>query len=84
MRQAVIYSQPGCTRCAQAKHVLETLGYSLEEEDADELIRGDFNDPEALAELHMNDGELPVVVVDGRAVREGDELYSLIKEHKEW
>lgn len=48
------------------------------------LVRGDIADSEALTELTMNDGAVPVIMVDGRAVQEGDELYNLIKEWKEW
>ena len=53
------------------------------ERDGDALARGEINDAEAMAELMITEA-YPVVIVDGRAVREGDDLYSLIQEHKEW
>lgn len=53
------------------------------ERDADALVRGEFHDIEALAELMVTE-KYPVVIVDGRAVRAGDDLYNLMKEHKEW
>lgn len=75
---------PDCPRCVNAKNVLTALSYTVIERDVDALVRGEYHDIEALAELSLNGGTAPVVVVDDRAVREGDDLYSLMKEHKEW
>ena len=78
-----MYSVPGCTRCTNAKNVLTALGYDVMERDGDALAQGQINDIEAMAELMVTE-VYPVVIVDGRAVREGDDLFNLMKEHKEW
>ena len=83
MKSAIVYSAPSCPRCSAAKNHLEALGYAVEERDAEGLTRGEFKDVEAMAELAVNGGALPVVVVDGRAVREHDELYKNIMENFE-
>lgn len=83
-KTAIVYTVPDCPRCDNAKAVLDGLGYSVETRDVDALVRGDYRDVEALTELTMNDGAVPVVVVEGQVVREGDDLYNLMKEHKEW
>ena len=59
---AIIYTTPDCPRCSHAKNVLDALGYTIESRDVDALVRGDFADSEAMTELTMNDGALPVVV----------------------
>lgn len=82
-KTAVVYSIPDCPRCTNAKNVLSALGYAVVEQDGEALAQGKIPDSEAMAELVMT-GEYPVVVVDDRAIREGDDLYNLIKEHKEW
>ena len=84
MKSAIVYSAPSCPRCSAAKNRLEALGYAVEERDAEGLYKGQFKDTEAMAELAVNGGALPVVTVDGRAVREGDDLYKLIMENFEW
>lgn len=73
-----MYSKPDCPRCVHAKNTLATLGYRIEERSAEALARGDIRDDEALTELTMTDGALPVVVADGRAVSEGSELYQRV------
>lgn len=82
-KSATIYSLPDCPRCDHAKNVLSALGYDIVERDGDALARGDIHDNEAMAELMITEA-YPVVVVDGRAVREGEDLYNLMKEQKEW
>lgn len=83
IKTATIYSIPECSRCTNAKNVLTALGYTVIERDGDALARGEIPDIEAMAMLMITE-TYPVVVVDGRAVREGDDLYNLIQEHKEW
>jgi glutaredoxin len=83
-KTAIVYTLPDCPRCDNAKNVLAALGYSVEVREAKVLARGDIHDNEASAEFHMNDGAVPIIIIDGRSVREGDELYDLVKEHKEW
>ena len=78
-----MYSVPGCTRCTNTKNVLTALGYAVEERDGDALAQGKIKDIEAMAELMVTE-VYPVVIVDDRAVREGDDLFNLMKEHKEW
>lgn len=53
------------------------------ERDGDALAQGKINDTEAMSDLMVTE-VYPVVIVDGRAVREGDDLFNLMKEHKEW
>lgn len=52
------------------------------ERDGDALAQGKIHDIEAMSELTVTE-VYPVVIVEGRAVREGDELYRLIQEYKE-
>lgn len=84
INSAIVYSLPDCFRCNQVKAALKNLGYDVEERSAEALERGEYHDNEALSELTFNDGAVPVVIVDGKAIREGDKLYDMIKEHKEW
>lgn len=83
IKSAIVYTTPGCTRCEQATNVLTALSYDVVKLDGDALARGEIHDNEAMAELMIAE-TYPVVIVDGRAVREGDDLYNLMKEHKEW
>ena len=83
-KPAIIYFAPACPRCSTAKNRLEALGYAVEERDAVGLASGQYHDAEAMAELAINGGALPVVVIAGRAVRESDDLYKLIMENFEW
>ena len=81
---AIVYSAPSCPRCSAAKNRLDALGYAVEEREAEGLTSGKYRDVEAMAELAVTGGALPVVVVNGRAVRESDDLFKLIMENFEW
>jgi Glutaredoxin and related proteins len=83
IKSAIIYSVPGCPRCDHAKNALTALSYNVIERDGEALARGEIRDTEAMTELMITEA-YPVVIVDGRAVRKGDDLYNLIQEHKEW
>ncbi|MCD7896354.1 MAG: hypothetical protein LUG50_06720 [Planctomycetaceae bacterium] len=72
----------GCPQCEKAKNALTALSYEVIERDGDALAQGKIHDIEAMSELTVTE-VYPVVIVEGRAVREGDELYRLIQEYKE-
>jgi glutaredoxin len=64
-KDAFIYVQEGCVNCKRVQAALAEAGYAVRKRDVNELIQGKVLDIEALAELQLNGGVLPVVVIDG-------------------
>jgi glutaredoxin len=68
INKIIVYTNKGCPRCEQVKKELKDIGLTYEERMADDLMSGKYKDVEAMAELQMNDGELPVLTRNGIAV----------------
>lgn len=64
--RVVIWTQPFCPLCEQVKEHFADVGY--EERAASELTSGADRDPEAMAQLAMQNMELPMIRVDGEYV----------------
>ena len=64
MRTITLWTQDGCSLCAQVKEAL--AGEPLEERDVAQLLSGADKDDDAMAQLAMQDMQLPVVRIDGQ------------------
>ncbi len=78
MSKAIVYTLPDCPNCEQAKDRLKTMGYEIEVRDVEALTRGEIVDIEAMAELNLNNGSVPVIVIDDQAVAFGSELHRVL------
>ena len=65
---ATIWTNEDCENCKVAKEKLTNKGYTIEERDADELIKGHVRNIDALAQLASQNMSLPIVLIDGEFV----------------
>jgi len=72
--RGVIYTQSGCNLCCKVRESLKGKGYEVEEREVEDLLSGKYRDMDALAQLSMQNMELPVVVLNDRCVGVGDVL----------
>jgi glutaredoxin len=59
MDRTIVWTQEGCPLCERVKEALSDEGF--EERHAEELLSGDDPDVEAMAQLAMQNMELPLV-----------------------
>lgn len=64
--RVILWTQPICPLCEQVKGYFSEVGY--EERAASELLSGADRDPEAMAQLAMQNMELPMIQVNGAFV----------------
>lgn len=64
--RVILWTQPICPLCQQVKAYFAEVGY--EERAASELTSGADRDPEAMAQLAMQNMELPMIQVNGAFV----------------
>jgi len=72
MKNIVLWSQDGCSVCEQVREAL--AGESIEVRDAARLIDGSEPNDEAMAQLAMQDFQIPVVQIDGVFVEAAEVL----------
>jgi glutaredoxin len=60
-----MYSNVGCVICGRVREVLKRKGFTVEDRDSDTLMKGTDRNMEAMAQLAMQNMELPLVMVDG-------------------
>jgi len=65
MREAIIYKQDGCDLCSEVKRVLKKKLFTLREREADSLIKGHDQNMDAMAQLAIQNMELPLVLIEG-------------------
>jgi glutaredoxin len=66
MKQVIIWTQEDCPLCAEAKEYFSEDGF--EERRAEELLQGNERNVDAMAQLAMQNMQLPLVSVDGEFV----------------
>ncbi|MBN2712538.1 MAG: hypothetical protein JXR97_08935 [Planctomycetes bacterium] len=66
MAKVILWTQEDCPLCGKVKAAYAENGY--EERNAQELIRGDNVDTDAMTQLAMQNMQLPIVMVDGEFV----------------
>ena len=62
--RATIWTAPACERCDTAKRMLREAEIDFVEVDADDLMNPDHRNVDALAELNMRDGALPLIHIE--------------------
>jgi len=67
-KEAVVYHQESCFACAKVIDALLSAGVTVEVREVADLLSGKFRDIEALAQLGLQNQELPVVLIEGKAV----------------
>lgn len=58
----IVYTREGCEDCKNAIEALKNSGEEIEVRDAEALLSGEYKDTDAMAELHLNDFRVPVIV----------------------
>jgi glutaredoxin len=65
---ATIWTNEDCENCKEVKEKLMDKGYTIEERDANELIKGHVRNIDALAQLASQNMSLPIVLIDGEFI----------------
>jgi hypothetical protein len=63
-----VWTIPDCCLCEQAKAYLVSNNLPFTERSLLELRRGEINDSDALVELALNDGDAPLIRVNGHFI----------------
>jgi len=61
-----LYGKPGCGKCESAEDKVQRLGFTYSKGSIEDVVSGLVRDTEALTQYAMQDGDLPVFVINGQ------------------